>query len=48
MNSRDEEDPESVILDLEYEVEKFKSVVDLHEKTCKDNGYDLPYVKPQK
>jgi len=46
LNSSGEEDLESVIPDLEYEVEKFKSVLDSYEQACKENGYDLPYVKP--
>lgn len=42
-----EEDPESVIPDLEYEIGKFKSVLDSYEQVCKENGYRLPYFKPK-
>jgi len=43
----EEEGPESVIPDLEYEIGKFKSVLDSYEKACKENGYRLPYFKPE-
>ena len=46
INKGEVEDPESVIPDLEYEIEKLKSILDSYEQTCKKNGYDLPYVKP--
>jgi len=47
-NSNSEfEDPESVIPDLEYEIEKFKSVLDSYEQALEQNGFDLPYVKPK-
>ena len=42
----DEEGEESVIPDLEYEIEKIKSIIDSYEEVCKANGYGLPYVKP--
>ena len=43
---KEDEDPQSVIPDLEYEIEKFQSIIDSYEKACKANGYGLPYVKP--
>ncbi len=46
-SASDGEDPESVIPDLEYEIEKFKSVLDSYEQTCKKNGYRLPYFKSE-
>jgi hypothetical protein len=47
-NSNSEfEDRESVIPDLEYEIEKFKSVLDSYEQVLEQNGFDLPYVKPK-
>jgi len=39
------DDPESVIPDLAYEIEKLKSILDSYEKTLEQNGFDLPYVK---
>lgn len=41
-----EEGPQSVIPDLEYEVEKLKSVLNRYELACKENGFGLPYVSP--
>ena len=41
------DNPESVIPDLEYEIEKLRSILDSYEITLAQNGFDLPYVKPK-
>lgn len=42
-----EESSDSVIPDLEYEIDKLKSIINSYEEVCKKNGYTLPYVRSQ-
>ena len=44
-SNRGLDDDNSVIHDLEYEINKLESILDGYEKTLDQNGFDLPYVK---
>ncbi|KTG18628.1 hypothetical protein AUR67_18905 [Pseudoalteromonas sp. XI10] len=40
-------DEESVVHDIEYELDKIKNILESYEDVCEKHGYDLPYIKPK-